>query len=133
VQFAGSSAWQKQVFDIAGALSGLSSTRNWSPSVAGDSEFETKYFAAVGEKPDTYAAIGYQTAWLIASVVKMAKDKGVDVNGTGLAGLMVDAATGPEIKEHGPILDFQLQRSGVPVYPGVPVKFADDGSIVALG
>ena len=133
VQVAGPSAWQKEVHEIAGDDSvGALFARNWAPSVSGDSEFETKYNEEYDALPDTYAAIGYQTAWLIAGAVKIVSEAGDEITGENLAAVMPDAAASDIVKDNGPIPEFSFTPEGIPVYPGVTATFDEKGTIVGV-
>lgn len=127
-QFAGSTAWQRQVYDTAGqAAVGALFPAYWAPG--GQSvEFDSQFKQAHGQEPVPYDALGYQAAWLLAGAIKLALDNGEKVTGESVAKHAIDGAKSAVVKEHGVIPGFQFLPGGLPSYPGVFVTFDKDGS-----
>jgi branched-chain amino acid transport system substrate-binding protein len=133
VQMAGTVAWQQQVYMTAGSVAaGSIFPSYWIPGGPDTSGFLAKYQATYNADPTTYSALGYQAAWLIASAVQLASQRGQKVTGELVSTLISEAAGSPLVKEHGPIADFQEPASGFPQYPGVVATFSSNGKIVPL-
>jgi branched-chain amino acid transport system substrate-binding protein len=133
VQMAGTVAWQQQVYTTAGSVAaGSVFPSYWIPGGPDTSGFLAKYQATYNTDPTTYSALGYQAAWLIASAVQLASQRGQKVTGELVSTLISEAAGSPLVKEHGPIADFQEPASGFPQYPGVVATFSSNGKIVPL-
>lgn len=133
-QLAGSVAWQQQVYETAGdAAVGALFPTYWAPGAAESKDFETSFKKTFGKTPVPYDALGYQAAWVIASTIKMAKEKGEEVNGAALTKYAFDAAKSPLLQKHGVVSGFEFTRTGLAQYPGVFVTFSKDGSITPIG
>jgi branched-chain amino acid transport system substrate-binding protein len=130
VQFTGSTAWQRQVYDTAGAAAvGSLFPAYWAPGSGRSGDFEALFEQKFGQDPVPYDAIGYQAAWLIAGSVKLALDNGEKVTGAAVAKHAIEGAKSSVVSEHGVVAGFQFTPTGLPSYPGVFVTFDKDGTV----
>lgn len=130
---AGSVAWQDPVYGTGGdAAVGALFPRMWTAGLAGAETFDRAYESKYGEAPATYSAIGYHTAWLLAVATKLVHEDGDEVTGETLQAMIPEAASSPDMREHGLIADFTMRADGVAEYPGIFATFADDGTITAI-
>jgi branched-chain amino acid transport system substrate-binding protein len=133
VQMGGTVAWQQQVYTTAGSVAaGSIFPSYWIPGGTDSVGFVAKYQKTYNSEPKTYDALGYQAAWLIASAVQLANQRGQKVTGEVISTLITEAVGSALMKEHGPIADFQEPASGFPQYPGVVATFNSSGKIVPL-
>jgi branched-chain amino acid transport system substrate-binding protein len=134
VQVAGTVAWTKDVAQIAGGdAEGALFPVYWVPSDDKGKEFADKYREEYDEEPATYSGLGYQAGWLMATAILLAAEDGEKITGDAIADRIPEAATSPELKEHGLIEDFQMPESGIPQFPGGAATFDGDGNIVPAG
>jgi len=122
------------VADVAGAgATGVVLRPAWAPGAPGSEDFVTRYEAAnSGDSPDTNAAFGYQSGWIIATAVKKALEGGGPVTGEALRPLIAEASTSAEVKQHGIIPDLVIPASGATTWPGVLSNFTASGNIEAV-
>jgi branched-chain amino acid transport system substrate-binding protein len=130
---AGHIGWSKQVSDVAGpAATGAVFAQPWAPGAAGSEKFAAAYTKKYNSAPTAYSALGYDTGWLLATAVKMAKAKGQKIDGTVLKDLLPLAAAAKDYTDHALVKGMALPDTGRPSYPGVLATFAADGSVKAL-
>lgn len=122
------------VSEVAGpAAQGVVLRPAWAPGAPGSEEFVAAYKKANNnELPDTNAAFGYQSAWVIATAVKMILQAGEKVTGESLRSRIPAASQSPDMKEHGIIPDLVIPASGATTWPGVLSTFGKSGDIEAI-
>ncbi|PBC35622.1 hypothetical protein CJ179_47060 [Rhodococcus sp. ACS1] len=127
VLFAGVTSWQKQVFQTAGpAATGSEYAVYWAADPEGD--FEKSFTAKYGETPNSFAASGYQAAWLIAAAASLATENGDPLDGKTLSEYMPEVAKTDIIAQHGIYPEWQLRENGTASFAGAAVEFASDGT-----
>lgn len=131
--YGGGVSWQQQVYETAGeAAVGSEFAVYWSSTVAGDTAFEQAFEAAHGEAPQTWDALGYQSAWLIAGAISVAVENGEEISGAVLSEYMPEVGSVPLVQENGSFSEWGFRPSGLAEYPGAVVTFDEDGNIVPV-
>lgn len=132
--YGGGISWQQQVFDTAGpAAAGSEFAVYWAGTVDGSSAFEQAFTARYDKAPQTWNALGYQSAWLIAGAVSAAVVAGDELDGATLAGHLLAVGELPMVQENGSFSEWGFRPSGLAQYPGAVVTFTEDGAIVPVG
>lgn len=124
----------RTVFDVAGsAAENVVFRPAFAAGVPGSEAFVEAYAEANdGELPDTNSAFGHDTAWIIATAVRMTLEDGEEITGEAIRARVPDASVSDEVAGNGVIPDMVLEASGVTTWPGVLSTFNSDGDIVAL-
>lgn len=113
---------------IAGdAVEGVTYALPWVEGVEDTEKFTEDYVAEYETEPSSFSALGYTTAWLLATAVKMVAEDGEEVNADTVREMWTEAAASDEFLENSLIKDFSVDETGKPSYQGVIGRFDADG------
>jgi branched-chain amino acid transport system substrate-binding protein len=129
----GSISWGAQTYEIAKQdVVGSVFAQEWAPGASESAAFEKAYDDKYGDTPPAYAAIGYQTAWLIAIAIAQAAENGGKVDGSSVRDQIPAASTSDDMSEHGVMPDFSVKKEGYAEYTGTLTTFTDDGKLTKV-
>ena len=130
---AGHLGWTTEVSSVAeGAAEGAVFALPWAEG-PGDEEFVSTFEDEYGAAPTAYAALGHDTAWLIAVALRRAVEAGDELSGEALRDALAAAASDSDLADHNVVDDFSLTEEEIPSYEGTLVRFDADGAIAPLG
>lgn len=134
VKLFGDVSWGPQTYEVAkSAADGATFAEEWAPGDAKSETFESLYKRKYGNEPTTFAALGYQEAWLVAVAAKESFAKDGKVSASGLRDAIPAASTSADLAKHSILSGFKMDAAGDTTYKGTLTTFSSTGQIVSLG